>query len=73
MRNKLIQVEEGYAFYCNNCKAKFTYVDSFHPTLESSSYYTCPNCNSILPTKDLKKVVLMNCILYYCFCCFLYK
>jgi DNA-directed RNA polymerase subunit RPC12/RpoP len=73
MNDQLIEAEEGYTFYCNNCKAKFPYVHSFHPTLESSSYYNCPNCNSILPTKDLKKIVLMNCILYYCCCFYLYK
>ena len=73
MNNKLLEVEEGYTYYCNNCNAKFTFVYAFNPTPESNSYYNCSNCNSILPTKDLKKLVLINCIFYYCCCCCLYK
>ena len=73
MNNKLLEVENGYTFYCNNCNARFTFVYSFNPTSESLSYYNCSNCNSILPTKDLKKIVLINCIFYYCCCYCLYK
>ncbi len=73
MNNKLLEVENGYTFYCNNCNAKFTFVYSFNPTSESHSYYNCSNCNSILPTKDLKKIVLINFIFYYCCCYCLYK
>ena len=73
MNNKLVEAEDGYTFYCNNCKAKFTYVYTFNPTPHSNSYYTCSNCNSILPTKDLKKIVLINCIFYYLCCYCLYQ
>ncbi len=37
MNNKLLEAEEGYTYYCNNCNAKFTYVYSFNPTPESNS------------------------------------
>ena len=66
MENKLLEVENGYTYYCNNCKAKFTFVYTFNPIPGAPSYYICSNCNSILPTKDLKKLILMNCIFYYC-------
>ena len=72
MDNKILEVENGYTFYCNNCNARFTFVYTFYPLPRSSSYYTCSNCNSILPTKDLKKIVLMNCIFYYLCCYCLY-
>lgn len=69
MDNKLLEAEEGYTYYCNNCNAKFTFVYTFNPTRESQSYYNCSHCNAILPTKDLKKIALINCVFYYC-CCY---
>ena len=65
----LIEVEEGYTYYCNNCNHDFTVVYSFNPVPGLSSYYTCTNCNSILPTKDLKKRRTVNCFLYFLCCC----
>ncbi len=72
MNNKLLEAEKGYTYYCNNCNTKFTYVYTFNPTPQSQSYYNCSACNAILPTKDLKKIVLINCLFYYCCCYCLY-
>ncbi len=73
MNNKLLEVEQGYTYYCNNCNSKFTFIYEFNPTCESQSYYNCSNCNAILPTKDLKKVALTNSFLYYLCCYCMYK
>lgn len=73
MNNKLLEVEEGYTYYCNNCNEKFTFVYTFHPTRESQSYYNCSKCNAILPTKDLKKAAITNSLMYYLCCYCIYK
>ena len=70
--NELIEVEQGYMFYCNNCSSKFTFVYSFYPIPRLTSYYVCFNCNSILPIKDLKKKKMNNFIEYISYyCCYL--
>ena len=68
MEADLLQADEGYVFYCNNCNYEFTFVHRFNPVPGLSSYYTCSNCNAILPTKDLKKKRLFSCLLYYLSC-----
>ena len=70
MKVDLIEADEGYIFYCNNCNHEFTVVYKFNPVPGLSSYYTCPHCNAILPTQDLKKRRIVNCVLYYLCCCF---
>ena len=55
MNSNLIEAGENYYFYCNNCKSKFTFIYTFHPTNNSKEYYICNNCSSILPVVDIKK------------------
>jgi hypothetical protein len=76
MNQKLIEVEENYIFYCNNCENEFDHVVSFYPIPGLTEYYTCKFCNSIMPVKDLK-VKQKNSNNYYntfcsfcCFCCY---
>ncbi len=69
MKADLIEVEEGYIFYCNNCNDKFSVVHTFNPVPGLSTYYTCANCNAVLPIKDLKKKRTINGFLYYLCCC----
>jgi hypothetical protein len=67
MNKKLIEVDEGEIFYCNNCKQNFLYIYTFTPIPGLTEYYTCDFCNSILPVKDLKKRRLrwiFNCCFY---------
>jgi len=68
MNSKLIEAEENYYFYCNNCKSKFTFIYSFYPTNNSKEYYICNNCSSILPVTDIKKTRI-NKIIKYFYCC----
>jgi transcription initiation factor IIE alpha subunit len=67
VKNQLLEVEEGYMFYCNNCNYKFTFVYTFNPIPRLSEYFICSNCNSVLPVKDLKKKRMYNCICKICF------
>lgn len=69
MNSKLIETEENYYFYCNNCKTKFSYIYTFHPTHNSKEYYICSACNSVLPVSDLKKTYNCSIIRCLCFCC----
>ena len=73
MNQKLIEVEKGRLFYCNNCNNEFDHIISFLPMPGLTEYYTCRFCNSILPVKDLK-IKSQNCNkMYYsirAFCCF---
>jgi transcription initiation factor IIE alpha subunit len=66
-QNQLIEVDEGYQFYCNNCNYTFTFVYSFSPIPRQTKYYVCANCNSILTIKDLKKMRKNNWFYHYCF------
>jgi hypothetical protein len=65
MKQNLIEVENNYIFYCNNCNNEFDHVISFSPMPGSTEYYTCNFCNSILPIKDLKQKKINN----YTWCC----
>jgi len=72
MNQKLIDVEKGRMFYCNNCNNEFDHIISFLPIQGLNEYYTCKFCNSIMPVKDLK-IKNLNCSNYndICtFCCF---
>ena len=73
MNQRLIDVEKGRVFYCNNCTNEFDHIISFFPIPGLSEYYTCKFCNSIMPVKDLK-IKNLNCSNYndiFCnFCCF---
>jgi predicted nucleic acid-binding Zn ribbon protein len=69
MNADLIEVEEGYIFYCNNCNNTFNVVHTFNPVPGLSTYYTCMKCNAVLPVKDLKKRRIINNLLYYLCCC----
>jgi hypothetical protein len=69
MNSKLIEAEENYYFYCNNCKSKFSFIYTFYPTNNSKEYYICSNCNSMLPVSDIKKSPVNNFLIYFC-CCF---
>ena len=66
LENELIEAEEGYMFYCNNCNNKFTFVYSFTPIPKLTRYYVCSSCNSILPVKDLKKIRIHNWFYHFC-------
>ena len=76
MNQRLIDVEKGRIFYCNNCKNEFDHIISFFPIPELSEYYTCKFCNSIMPVKDLKTKIQnytnYNDIFctFCCFCCY---
>jgi hypothetical protein len=69
MNSNLIESGENYYFYCNNCKSKFSFIYTFHPTNNSKEYYICNNCSSILPVIDIKKEPV-NIFFYYFCCCF---
>lgn len=73
MNQRLIDVEKGRVFYCNNCTNEFDHIISFFPIPGLSEYYTCKFCNSIMPVKDLKNKALnySNYNDIFCnFCCF---
>ena len=65
--SKLIEATDDFFFYCNNCNNEFVFFYSFLPIPGLGAYYTCSNCNSILPVKDIKKK--RRCNLRY-LCCF---
>ena len=69
MNSNLIEAGENYYFYCNNCRSKFSFIYTFHPTNNSKEYYICNNCSSILPVTDIKKEPV-NIFFYYFCCCF---
>jgi hypothetical protein len=68
MKSKLLEAEDNYTFYCNNCKKHFAFIYTFFPTNNSAEYYICGNCNSVLPVKDIKKMHNNKIVSYFCCC-----
>jgi hypothetical protein len=68
MNSNLIESGENYYFYCNNCKSKFSFIYTFHPTNNSKEYYICNSCSSILPVTDIKKEPINIFFSYFCSC-----
>jgi hypothetical protein len=44
MKQNLIEVENNYIFYCNNCNNEFDHVISFLPMPGLTEYYTWCCC-----------------------------